>query len=84
LARLRTIGDQPHTFRFASTAPFYVEIGPDKRRGSKASARFFLDWVRERAKRIQLKDADQRREVLKYLTRAEKFWQDRVAKANAE
>src|SRR5262249_13411157 len=29
---VRAIADQPHTFRFASTAPFYVEIGPDKRR----------------------------------------------------
>jgi hypothetical protein len=81
---VRAIADQPHTFRFASTAPFYVEIGPDTRRVSKASARYFLDWVRERAKRVKLKDADQRREVLKYHTRAEKFWQDRVAKANAE
>jgi hypothetical protein len=33
--------------------------------------------------RIKLDDSAQRREVLEYHRRAEKFWQDRVAKASA-
>ena len=45
---VRTIADNPKTFRFASTAPFYVEIGEAKRRVNRTSAQFFLDWVRER------------------------------------
>jgi hypothetical protein len=81
---VRVIADNPKTFRFASTAPFYVEVGEGRRRVSKASARFFRDWVRERAARIKLDDARQREEVLKYHTAAEKFWQDLVDRANAE
>ena len=61
---VRAIADNPKTFRFASTAPFYVEVGDAKRRVSKPSARFFLEWVRERAGRVKLDDPEQRREVL--------------------
>jgi hypothetical protein len=81
---VRAITDNPRTFRFASTAPYYVEIGETARRVSKGSTRFFLDWTRERIGRIRLEDPDQRREVLEYHTRAEKFWQDLAARANAE
>ena len=81
---VRAIADNNKTFRFASTAPFYVEIGPVKERISKASAQFFLEWTRERMGRIMLDDPDQRKEVLVHHARAEKFWRDRVAGANAE
>jgi hypothetical protein len=81
---VRVIADHKKTFRFASTAPFHVEIGADKQRISKASAEFFLKWTRERMGRIKLDDANQRKEVLAHHLRAEKFWQERVAKANAE
>ena len=81
---VRTIADEPKTFRFASTAPFYVEVGDAKRRVSKSSAKFFLAWVKERAERVKLEDADQRREVLKHHTAAEKFWSELVEKANAD
>jgi hypothetical protein len=81
---VRAITDNPRTFRFASTGPYYVEIGDTARRISKVSAQFFLDWARERARRIRLEDPGQRREVLEYHTRAEKFWQDLAAGANAE
>jgi hypothetical protein len=81
---VRVIADEPKTFRFASTAPYYVEIGEKKQRISKASAQFFLDWVKERAKRVKLEGADQREEVLRYHREAEKFWQDRLARANAD
>jgi hypothetical protein len=81
---VRAITDNPKTFRFASTAPYYVEIGPNKHRVSKASSQFFLDWVRERAKRVKLNDPAQRQEVLKHHAMAEKFWTEKVAAANAE
>jgi hypothetical protein len=80
---VRVIADNPKTFRFASTAPYYVEVG-EARRISKTSAQFFLDWVRERAGRVRVEDPGRRREVLAYHVRAEQFWQDLVAKANAE
>jgi hypothetical protein len=81
---VRVITDNTKTFRFASTAPFYVEVGPVKERISKESAAFFLDWTRERMKRIQVDDPQQRQEVLAPHLAAERFWQERVAKANAE
>lgn len=81
---VRAIADNPKTFRFASTAPFYVEVGEEKRRISRASAQFFLDWARERMQRVKLDDAAQREEVLNHHKTAENFWRDRVAQANAE
>lgn len=81
---VRGVADNPKTFRFASTAPFYVEVGEAKRRVSKASAEFFLDWVRERIRRVKVADAGQREEVLKYHRRAEDFWRDLAGTANAK
>jgi len=81
---VRAIAANPKTFRFAATAPFYVEIGEKPRRVSRSSTQFFLDWVRERLKRITLDDPAQRAEVLKYHRQAEAFWQDLLAKANAD
>jgi hypothetical protein len=81
---VRVVADNPKTFRFASTAPYYVEVGEAKRRVSKASAEFFLDWIRKRTKRVKLADADQREEVLKYHRRAEEFWRELASSANAK
>lgn len=81
---IRAIADHPKTFRFASTAPFYVEIGNDKRRISKASAQFFLDWVRERRGRVKLDNPEQRAEVLKYHLAAERYWRNVVEEAKAQ
>jgi hypothetical protein len=81
---LRTIDEDPNTFRFASTAPYYVEIGPSKRSISKASAQLFLDWVDERIALIEqrIDDPAKLKEVLAYHHEARKFWQDKVAAAN--
>jgi len=81
---VRVIADNPKTFRFASTAPFHVEVGDTKRRVSRASAQFFLDWVRERMPRVKLTDAAQLEEVLAHHRAAERFWQEKVALANAD
>jgi hypothetical protein len=81
---VRVIAKNPKTFRFASTGPFYVEVGTSPRRVSKASARFFVSWVEERARRVKLADAGQRAEVLRYHEQARKFWAAVAAKANAE
>ncbi|PYM13220.1 MAG: hypothetical protein DME18_09515 [Verrucomicrobia bacterium] len=81
---IRAIADVPGTFRFASTGPFYVEIGPAPRRVSKASAQFFLDWVRERVKQVRLDDAHQKDEVLQHHRAAERFWEGKVTEANAD
>jgi hypothetical protein len=81
---VRVIADNPKTFRFASTPPYYVEVGEAKRRGSKTSAEFFLAWVRERVKRVKVDDAGQREEVLRHHRKAEEFWREMADKANAK
>ena len=83
---VRGIAENPKTFRFASTAPFYVELGQEKRRISKASSRFFLDWVNERIDRVKanITDKSQQAELLRSHESARKFWQKKVREANAD
>lgn len=80
---VRAVTDNKDTYRFASTGPYYVEVGYE-RRISRRSAQFFLDWVRERMKKVELPDAAEQREVLQYHQAAEAYWQALVEKANAE
>ena len=83
---VRAIADDVATFRFASSAPFYVEVGKQDRRISKASVRFFLEWIDERLTQLEkaLPDAAQRREVLWTHTQARQFWKELAGKANAD
>lgn len=80
---IRAITDVEPTFRFASTGPYYVEIG-EQPRVSRKSAQFFVDWVKERQARIKLTDPDQKREVLEPHLAAQKYWEAIVARANAD
>ena len=80
---LRAVTDSPKTYRFAMTAPYYVEIG-GQRRISKTAVQFFLDWVYERARQIKLADPEQQKEVLGWHRRARDYWKDLLSKANAE
>jgi hypothetical protein len=80
----RAMVDHPKTFRFAQTAPYYVEIGEKKRRVSRAAAEFFRDWAVERSEQLGRHESGlQRQELLEQLDRAKKFWDERVAEANA-
>jgi len=83
---VRAIADVPHTFRFASTAPFHIELGDRKRLVSRRSAKFFADWVDERIARLReaVKDEAELRDVLRFHGSARDFWQDRLVQANAE
>jgi hypothetical protein len=81
---VRAIADDPKTFRFASTAPWYVEVGASKVRASRKSAQFFLDWVDERTKRVKVDDPRKLEEVLKPHLEAREFWSNRVSGANAD
>ncbi len=78
---VRAIADVKPTFRFASTGPFYVEIGAQSHPVQRESAQFFLDWTRERMRQLQLDDPQQRAEVLAPMQAAEKFW---MAKSQVE
>jgi hypothetical protein len=79
---VRAVTSHPKTFRFASTGPYYVEIG-ERPRISAAAAQFFLDWVYERARRMELPEGETREAVMQYQRAARDFWQQRVNDANA-
>lgn len=81
---VRVIAQNPRTFRFASTAPYYVEIGEDRRFIEHESAQFFLDWVNERIERVkqQVTDPNELADVLSYHHEAQEFWAAKVRAAN--
>lgn len=80
---IRAVTDLPKTYRFAMTGPYYVEIGR-QRRISRDAVQFFIDWVYERARRIDLTDPRQKREVLQWHRQARDFWKELFTRANAE
>lgn len=80
---VRAVVDNPSTYQFASSGPYYVKIG-ETARVSRNSAQFFLDWLFERAKQLDIEDPQQKQSVLRYHRAARDFWQKLLASANAE
>jgi hypothetical protein len=80
---VRAISSDTNTFRFASSAPFYVEVGASRSRISKTSAQFFVDWVKEGMARVQAPDGERKEAVLQFHRAAEKFWHEKLAAVNA-
>ncbi|HVR75545.1 MAG TPA: CehA/McbA family metallohydrolase [Planctomycetota bacterium] len=66
---VRAVAKVPETFRFASTAPFFVEVGKTPRRIHRKDVEYFLRWIDERIDRLEtsehLKDRGQRDEALR-------------------
>jgi hypothetical protein len=81
---VRVIAVVPNTFRFASTGPYYVEIGNDKSYISRKSVSFFIDWIYERIKQIKIDDSKKLQDVLKYHHKARQYWLEKLRLANAD
>jgi hypothetical protein len=82
---VRAVTDETGTYRFATTAPYYVEIGYTPRI-SRTSAQFFVDWCREGQKRLssaRFNSQPQLDEVAGYWRRAEEYWTSLLNRANA-
>lgn len=79
---LRAVSEVEETFRFGSSAPWYVEIG-DERRISRRSAQFFLDGLDERRRQLE-KQKQLSGSVSDAFAEAERFWRQRLSKANAD
>lgn len=79
---VRAICDLDHTFRFASTGPFYVD-GSDGRRVSRAACKFFTNWVDERIARVDLTEGPERDAVLAPHQAADRFFRAMAERANA-
>jgi hypothetical protein len=80
---VRAIADLTNTFRFASTAPWYVEINNQPSTVPRESAQFFLDWSRQRIEHLNSTNLTdlQREEVLGPWKQAEQFWRKKLAGA---
>jgi hypothetical protein len=84
---VRAAAENSQTNRYASTLPFFVEIGYQPRI-SRGSVKFFLDWTNKRAGEIAAatkNDTTPAAETARlYVEKSQKFWQDLAAKANVD
>jgi hypothetical protein len=53
---VRVIAARGDTFRFASTAPYYVEVGEARRTVHRDDVEFFLRWIDERVATLEASD----------------------------
>lgn len=80
---VRAVTDLEETYRFASSAPWYVEIGDSPRRVSKQSAQFLVDRLAERGQQLRA-NGKTPAALSEALDRAEMFWKEILAKSNAQ
>jgi hypothetical protein len=80
---IRAVTDVEETYRFATSAPWYVEIGDDAKRISRSSAQFFLDWLNEREEMLSAKE-NRSPAAKKAWAEAKEFWEKLVETANAD
>lgn len=80
---IRAVTNLPQTFRFAMSAPYFVQIG-EQPRISRASAQFFIDWIEQRTAKLTLADAGQKAEVLRYQRAAREFFEKIRDRANVD
>jgi hypothetical protein len=80
---IRAVTSHPRTYRFASTGPYYIEIGGQPRI-SRQAVQFFADWVHQRARQLDIADPVQRESVIQYHRAARDFWAKRLAAATAD
>lgn len=83
---IRAIADVDHTFRCASTAPWYIKGENNKTRISRRSVDFMLKWIDTRISDIQanVKDVGQRESILKWHLKAKDFYSELKNRSNAE
>jgi hypothetical protein len=75
---VRAITSETHCYQYASTGPYYVEMGY-QRRISRNSVQFFLNWLDEADEKFAGNQP-----VQTEITAARPFWQDLLERANAE
>ena len=75
---VRAVAELEHTYRFASTAPFYVVNNQGEIPIHKEACHFFLNWCYQRMEQIDLKEGPQREEVLLEWKQSVKWWEKRL------
>lgn len=77
---VRVVTEREHTYRIATTAPYYCEVGGTPRI-SRVAVELFQRWLETAAEQIAA--TNQAEASLPYITAARKFWQTRLEAANA-
>ena len=72
---IRVLTENKKVYRFAMTAPFYVEIGDNPKYIDKKSVEFFLNWAEQAAKRNPETDTEKRKVYDNYSKKTITFWQ---------
>jgi len=83
---VRAVTTNRQTYQFASSGPYYVEVA-SRPRVSRRSVRFFLDWIDAAERRLrELPDLDEpaRAKLLAEQAAARQFFDDLLARANAD
>jgi len=81
---VRALTKDTNTYRFAMTAPYYIEIGDSPKHISKASVEFFLDWARQASELNTEVDPDKKYTFDAYSKKTIKFWEYLSGRANSE
>ncbi len=75
---VRAVTSETRTYQFASTGPYYVEMDY-RRRVSRKSVQFFLDWLDDAAEKFAGNEP-----VQAEIAAALPFWRDLLERANAK
>jgi hypothetical protein len=84
---VRAIANVPGTFRFTSTAPFYVEVGTSRGTVHRDEVAFFRHWVDERIAALEgdrsgpLGDPARKEAVLRPHREARRFFERPIGAA---
>jgi hypothetical protein len=83
---IRAVTNNAHTYQLASSGPYYVEKD-GRPRVSRKSVQFFLEWIDARVGQLRAMaelDESTRSGLLAEQASARRFFEDLLAKANAE
>ncbi|MDG2468595.1 MAG: CehA/McbA family metallohydrolase [Pirellulaceae bacterium] len=69
----RVVTNHSKSFRFATSGPIYIHVGDQPIR-KKESAKFFFDWLVERAKAIQNSSSPEKEKAIEEMRSAYDFW----------
>lgn len=80
---VRVVTERDHTYRIATTAPYYFQIG-DQPRISRSAVAFFQRWLEQTTLQIAQQDTESQASAAISINAAKEFWQKRAEAANAE
>jgi hypothetical protein len=80
---IRAVTDNTKTYRYATTAPYFVEVGYQARI-SRSAAQFFLDWTNKRAEEVSAVGSDASGAAKQYVESAQTYWKTLRERANTD